>query len=278
LYHTPLLEREADIAIANIKLEIPTTDKERYAISEYSVTLLFAVLPKRDLLRLLCAILIEEKILFLSKNLRKLSSVIVSFIAFLYPLKYQSILAPVVPEALSSIVEVSAPYIVGMPFTPATDSLRPTGVITVNLDTRKTIIPPSVLLPELPEHTELLNNIKHFGQKLRASKLPYVPDKSCIEMAQNVVTEINKYIVSHVLNIKAHCITNVSDGISVFGADRFMKAQEEQNIPFFKRFFKTKIAKKYLEEYLENMDSVTTNPDFVNLNFGENISAVAENK
>lgn len=62
------------------------------------------------------SILCERRIIFTSKKLCKLSACVQAANAILYPMNWQHIFIPVLPQALIDYLSAPMPYLIGLPF------------------------------------------------------------------------------------------------------------------------------------------------------------------
>lgn len=101
-------------------------------------------------LTLLCAVLTDQKILFRSNSLSRLSDSCFALRALLYPFDYPHTYVPVLPELLIEYLESPTPYVMGV-----LNSVRirnaDLDAIVVDLDIGAVYVPPSINIPSLPE-------------------------------------------------------------------------------------------------------------------------------
>jgi len=138
----------------------PLHSDDEYYLADYSIPILFHVFKKRQILWLLSAILLERKILFICKNVRMLSSVVLSFVPLLRPFEYQSVVVPVLPERMDMVIEAPVPFLIGLPRGPNASSLNvPKDVILVNVDEKKITVTGGLSsVPELPRQATMYPN------------------------------------------------------------------------------------------------------------------------
>lgn len=67
--------------------------------------------------------LLEKKIFFVSDSQIVIGYVIESLLSFLYPLKWEHVILPILPEKLLQLLDAPVPLIAGIPTNLATDDL-----------------------------------------------------------------------------------------------------------------------------------------------------------
>ncbi len=86
---------------------------ERSAV--FFSSLLFSMLKPHDVYEIVCNVLLEHSVIFVSKNLNLLTSAILGTCAMLAPFKWEHIIIPIVPNMCLEILEAPVPFLVGIP-------------------------------------------------------------------------------------------------------------------------------------------------------------------
>jgi len=137
----------------------PFFDEEEELYAEWGLPLAFFQLSFKTIIQLLSAILLERKVVIYCKNHRYLSSLILAIPPLIRPFRYQSVMIPLLPQKLPSLLEAPVPFLIGV--TKLDKSLDiPTDVII--LDVRKDSLKSSMPLPLLPNSKELYPFFFHF--------------------------------------------------------------------------------------------------------------------
>ena len=135
-----------------IQFRRPFFDEEEELYAEWGLPLAFFQLSFKTIIQLLSAILLERKVVIYCKNHRYLSSLILAIPPLIRPFRYQSVMIPLLPQKLPSLLEAPVPFLIGV--TKLDKSLDiPTDVII--LDVRKDSLKSSMPLPLLPNSKEL---------------------------------------------------------------------------------------------------------------------------
>lgn len=111
----PLDETETRIAIGgkNLYFSLPApADPQR--LKNFSLYPLFRTLSAQNVITALELILLERKVLFVSRTLALLSSCIYSLLYLIYPFVWSHILVPVLPKCLLQHIEAPVPFIIGV--------------------------------------------------------------------------------------------------------------------------------------------------------------------
>jgi hypothetical protein len=69
------------------------------------------------------SLMLEKKIFFVSDSQIVLGYVIESLLSFLYPLKWEHVILPILPEKLLQLLDAPVPLIAGIPTSLASDDL-----------------------------------------------------------------------------------------------------------------------------------------------------------
>ena len=73
-----------------------------------------SALSAESFFKILCALLLEKSVIFVSDNLPLLSSAILGMQCFLHPFKWSYVQIPILPRSLVDIVEAPMPILVGL--------------------------------------------------------------------------------------------------------------------------------------------------------------------
>ncbi|CAG9766594.1 unnamed protein product [Ceutorhynchus assimilis] len=138
----------------------------RFTLVDFPLHLPLELLGVETCLKVLTIILLENKVVFQSRDYNALSMSVLAFVTMIYPLEYMFPVIPLLPTCMScaeQLLLAPTPYVIGLPvsFLMYKKNFRlPDDVCLVDLDSNKlhspTEIPP---LPE-PEGTILKNHLK----------------------------------------------------------------------------------------------------------------------
>jgi len=242
------------LRIVNSKVRMPFPEEEYQQISMYTGETIFHYFSERKFLWILCSILCENKVLFICKDMRKLTAVVLQVIAILNPLRYQSSIIPILPDKMVNILEPPCPFLAGMTNpAPLKKIERPEDLIVLDLDDVNTSdsIPENPIVPDLPNQKRLLETLSYFYPKKSNTYRP----KPDVEKPQitPLFAQLNSYIAS-LLTIEKCCITDLTRDVTVFWTDNFLEEQAPESIPFYKLFIITQMFQTFTDRYLRDYD------------------------
>ncbi|KAH8295337.1 hypothetical protein KR018_010093 [Drosophila ironensis] len=113
------------------------------------VHFLFKQLGIKNVLILLCAVMTENKILFLSKCYWHLTESCKALVALMYPFRYTHVYIPILPAPLTEVLSTPTPFIMGIHSSLQAEITDLLDVIIVDLDGGLVTIPES-LTPPVP--------------------------------------------------------------------------------------------------------------------------------
>lgn len=112
---------------------------------------LVATMSLETFLEVLKFILLEGKLIFVSKSCNLLTNVITNLISLLFPFTWPHILIPILPEKMLQFIQAPVPFIMGINnIKDLTDGLSD-DVMVISLDTRKILNQPKEKIPDPPK-------------------------------------------------------------------------------------------------------------------------------
>ncbi|TYZ65246.1 hypothetical protein PybrP1_012342 [[Pythium] brassicae (nom. inval.)] len=119
--------------------------------TEVDFTLLFQSLSPENVVRVYALLLTEKKLVVCSENLSVLTPVMETLRALLHPFECQVVYIPVLPLSLLDFVSAPVPFFMGVCSDPRVERLPADGIAVVDLDKNEVLLPPSELMPSLPD-------------------------------------------------------------------------------------------------------------------------------
>eukprot|EP00026_Physarum_polycephalum_P007813 Phypoly_transcript_07881.p1 GENE.Phypoly_transcript_07881~~Phypoly_transcript_07881.p1 ORF type:complete len:305 (+),score=54.39 Phypoly_transcript_07881:646-1560(+) len=242
------------------------TDDETNEFQHYGAALLFALLPKELIVRIISAIMVEKRIVFVCSNMRILSAVVLSFVPLLRPFIYQSVFLPVIPQSLQVVYTAPVPFVIGATTTPKENELYDE-LLIVDINAKSFTLPPKCVLPLLPRHKELYLKIDAPLKKLAKSfasnhhhGLPYDPLPEEYEQVACICSIFQTHLSHLFENFRQHCITDVSDAtnpVSVFIKENFTLlefADSKEDKEFMRMFLETQLFFDFSDKQLRKRD------------------------
>ncbi|XP_050509889.1 MAP kinase-activating death domain protein isoform X3 [Diabrotica virgifera virgifera] len=142
----------------------------RFSLVDFPLHLPLELLGVETCLKVLTIILLENKVVFQSRDYNALSMSVMAFVTMIYPLEYMFPVIPLLPTCMScaeQLLLAPTPFVIGLPasFLMYKKNFRlPDDVWLVDLDSNKLISPSEIPpLPE-PEGTILKNHLKQAMQ------------------------------------------------------------------------------------------------------------------
>jgi len=235
----------------------PFVDEEEEALCDWSLPITFYTVQKKHLFKIFVASLLEKKVAIVSKDLRVLSSVVFSFIPLLRPFIYQSVIIPILPNRLNSLIDAPVPFIIGFTSIPAS---VPPDVIVFDLEEKTLKLVEN--LPELPKFREFeVEFLKYYNQLLRTyepGKTPYVTTSKQLRLAKHISGLFEKYLSSLFDGFRNYCIRDLTQRnkpITVFMKDQFLESIPKIDAPFYDSFLQTQTFFDYQDKRLRREDS-----------------------
>jgi hypothetical protein len=138
-------------------IEFALPDHTRFTMMDFPLHLPIELLDVDTVIKLLAAIMLENKVVLQSRNYNAVSMCVLSLVALMYPLEYMFPVIPLLPTFMNSAEQLlfaPTPFIIGVPasFIQSKGISLPSDVILVDLDTNELTIPDELELPPLPEY------------------------------------------------------------------------------------------------------------------------------
>ena len=95
---------------------------------------LFKCLDVENIIEIYSSLLLERKVLMISKHKALLTQVINCFLSFMFPFQWKHPLIPILPLSMVETLDAPFPYLIGIEPTPLLEELDIDDVIKVDLD------------------------------------------------------------------------------------------------------------------------------------------------
>jgi len=165
----------------------PLADEEERLVADWALVPTFHILSIETFVALFTGLLLERSIVIVCRNPSTLSSIVLSVVPLLRPLRYQGLLIPILPKNLRDIMSAPVPFIVGIQ--QLTTKIE--GII-IDADKNKVIYSNVSSSPSLPEGRKLFVNIKDQYERLRfiSQKEKYYNPHRISDEQQTLATSI----------------------------------------------------------------------------------------
>ncbi|EFA81521.1 DENN domain-containing protein [Heterostelium album PN500] len=232
-------------------------------IIEYGLLITLQLLSHAAIISILNSILLERKIVFYSKSLRNLTSVVFTMVSLIKPFVYQSVMLPIIPDSLRDICSAPVPYIVGTCSKSMIDEVDLTETIVVDIDLNKIIHKakvPDVLFPSSNEiANKLIDALKSLKMHMEIRNAHnYSPSEGQVPILNALVTYIQSHFEILFENFNRHCVRDVSQlkHVSVFVKETFVEVEFEEEVErkWIKEFMLTQIFSVYQDKKLRQSD------------------------
>jgi hypothetical protein len=218
----------------------PIAHEQPTLLRGWAIVHLFRRLSVDNVLRVLQMILLETKIIFVSKSLQQLSASTMAIIPLLHPLRWAGLFIPVLPLKLKEFLDAPVPYIVGV------QSMLPghkmPDVAVVNIDSGQLVPPSDGFSRSLPLYDELCEQLTPLHMAIQSLALPdhdlfhHVPSE-----ATKVCDVTHNYLK---MLLGAATVTARSDFVNPFnGMARLQLAPGTEG--FVRQFVTTSLFKAY---------------------------------
>jgi myotubularin-related protein 5/13 len=133
-------------------LELRQVDKNNnLPYTGTAVAQVFQILGLQNTIRLFCATVAENRILFHSNSFSLLGMVANALLALLFPLTMSYPFIPILPDNLIEFLSAPTPFIMGIHSSSLPSSQDLNEVVVVDIDGGTVMIPDGVVVPELPK-------------------------------------------------------------------------------------------------------------------------------
>ncbi|XP_018576848.1 MAP kinase-activating death domain protein isoform X6 [Anoplophora glabripennis] len=177
----------------------------RFSLADFPLHLPLELLGVETCLKVLTIILLENKVVFQSRDYNALSMSVMAFVTMIYPLEYMFPVIPLLPTCMScaeQLLLAPTPFVIGLPasFLMYKKNFKlPDDVWLVDLDSNKLISPYEIPpLPE-PEGTILKNHLKQaigslstpstLNQQLQPSRRESIPSPNTLSITKSKSSE-----------------------------------------------------------------------------------------
>ncbi|CAL8105711.1 unnamed protein product [Calicophoron daubneyi] len=241
-------------------------NKNRLTLVDFPLHLPLELLGVENCLKVLTAIMLEQKVILQSRDYNSLTMCVLAFTAILYPLQYMFPVIPLLPNSLDggeNLLLSPTPYLIGIPATflaQKRNFLIPPDVWLVDLDTNKIMGSPTIEpIPPLPleEGRQLMEHLEKTLAGISAVPVPNTngqiaiapEDIDAVDVATRVAM-VRFFNSANVLaNLSEHTRTIRLYPQPVVAFQYFSFLRSRQSItPFIQRLAKTQ-AVEFLSEW-----------------------------
>ncbi|XP_025411611.1 DENN domain-containing protein 1B-like isoform X2 [Sipha flava] len=218
-----------------IQFQLPSIPENRN-LTEY-----YNAVDSQNMIIIFASMLFERRIIFTSKKLYRLSACVQSANAILYPMNWQHIFIPVLPQSLIDYLLAPMPYLIGLPYSLFQNLQRNDLGEVVILDADKnTIETPFNDLENLP--TDVVSILK----RLLRNKGTVLGDGVSRAFLRALVLLIGGYRDA----LKFHQGERIT-----FNKDAFIESRSSNMQPFLKKMLELQIFQQFIEERLEMLNA-----------------------
>src|SRR5690606_12671860 len=134
----PLGQIEVAFALPDRTINITRPPSNQLPMVDFSYRPLFTLLSVDNIITIFGCLLLEWKVALCCSHYSLLTPVAEALVSLLFPLVWQGAYIPVMPLAMTDLLEAPVPFLLGIHSRYLQDTpeyLRPAGVVFVNLDT-----------------------------------------------------------------------------------------------------------------------------------------------
>eukprot|EP00899_Mesostigma_viride_P017548 jgi/Mesvir1/25795/Mv06773-RA.1 len=233
------------------------------SLATSAVTSLCHSLSLDNILAYLQAVLLEKQIVVITPNLGILSGVVLSLLPLLRPFNWQSVLLPLLPEQLLTVLDAPVPFVVGVQYKTTEVRSRSTHMIRLNVYKNKIT---NLSGPDLPRRKHLVSELLPFYNALTRLEPNMTPSRrrrrpvyrASAEQAaavQGLLGVMRRYLSELCAQIRMYTITDVQDSkekVSLLLKDSFIDSFSSADRPFMKAFVETQMFNDYTDNLLSH--------------------------
>eukprot|EP01133_Synstelium_polycarpum_P012489 gene12489-14659_t len=263
-YSAPTLDSKISFRRATPKPGVTdlTADYSDFMM-EYGLFLTLQLLTHKTIIATLNALLLEKRVVFLSKSLRCLTSVFFAITSLLKPFASQFVTLPILPSSLSVVLESYMPFVIGLHTIPTDVDFSE--IVIVDIDQNKVVLSEALIsdMPPFPRWKDLGNRMMEESRELRrtlpSKELSYAATDQQEKILDRFVEHVEKHLNSLFENFLRHCVRDVTQAkhVSVFVPESFLAIEyqdEEENQLWISKFMKTQMFAQYLDVRLRTGD------------------------
>jgi len=235
-----------DYAFVDLSYKFPSDTKQ--VLFQHGVAILFHILYQDKVFALMSSILLDQRVLILSKNIKLLYWIALALTQLIRPFTTQAVVIPVVPDdLLTEIINVDIPYIFGCSNPPFIADMKiPSDLVVVDLDQRD-LWSGKALAPDIPQKDFLGATLVTFSSHLHnRPDIPWGLTEFEKTYADAITHTIHHILSSYFIEFQRHCFAEVEHRRVSFLYDSFFASTEAKtDLQFFKKFFKSEVWKYY---------------------------------
>ena len=256
----------------------PKIDQDKSILLSYGGLTLFETFSAQIIIKLISAVLLEQKIVVVSKNLHTLTAIIFTIISLLEPFSYQGIVIPILHQGLIDVLDAPVPFIVGMNVSPKTDEGEYKQLVILDADSHTFVSPEKIeVIPFAAKLCGYLSAIVKPRTLFSLSKLFSSEESPYQEVAAPISLEPKEIrfedpldssrpslahiadgfftsLSSLVKDFQLCCITSIEHGVSVLMQETLIDTIDKDSQKFATAFFQTQIFKQYQDKRLLEID------------------------
>ncbi|GAM21576.1 hypothetical protein SAMD00019534_047510 [Acytostelium subglobosum LB1] len=246
----------------NYLMPMGKTKNEVYSktIADWATIGLFMHLSLENILKVLGAVLLEQRVVFVSDNLSLLSSACFAMQSFIHPFVWQGLFVPIIPQALIDYLEAPVPFIAGA----QTLKKKSFDGLIVDFAHDKIYYNQCRPPPFLPEFKKLQKNLSS-DQQILLNEKNHNPIKNTptqIEAMNRIYTTIQQYIWWLVKKIENSFLVTeeiAADSLKIEQLkNKFLATVSSHNKDFVSMLLDTQHFSHFLHSSLVQQPTATT--------------------
>ena len=215
---------------------------------QWAVAALCRTLSLETIMSFVHCVLLERQVAVVCSSLEVMSAAVMALPQLIRPLQWQSVMLPVLPESLKTILEAPVPYVVGVQR--KTGNMAPLLKNVIRLSMKRDRIRLPRDLPSLPGKSELLQKLKPHYMRMQELPVKHGPllkqaDGELGLEAKSMVNAIQEWISNRLVgNLQMHSITDVSRSdkrVAVLYAESYLESFGSSGNAFARQFLQTQM-------------------------------------
>lgn len=245
-----------------LMIVLPSREDQHHPVVDLDLHLPFLCFKSREVLQIIACILTEQRMVFFSSDWAKLTLIAECFMLYIWPLRWQHPLVPILSQHMLDFVMAPTAFIMGCHISHYEEVAEENDdLILINID-EGTVSCSSILdfdIPDVPYAAAQCFKSRRKGLRLHYD-LNLLNQSICGDLNELRnqrrcwQQRLNKEIQNISLELLFNMFRDVSDYLNyehrVFNTDEFLKTRDPEDQSFYKKVLETPIFHSFLKERL----------------------------
>ncbi len=269
----PAGELSIEIELLGNCISVPSADESERSVIDFDLHLPFLMLSIEDVMKIIAAILTEQRLIFICSNQALIPLVIECFFAFIEPFKWRRTYVPILPFRLADLIEAPGPFIMGCHSKLRTHIKQVIrmeeipSIVVVDLDKQKVNTNPREDFERLPDFVSQALSVRlrkakyHYDVEL--TKIPTFYDikaanKHRQRFAADFARDVKTACLDMMVSLFADVMLFMRVGDRFFDKDGYLQSKLSQDYRFYLEACASDAFDRFIDNRLENPSSRDT--------------------